>query len=255
MKSSLSCRHHKRKFYKPRNSEDENLFGMNKTTYWELYGVKRFSYSGKRQLLCYENNPREKCLYEHLIQIVGTEIDIRKRQRLFIIHDRICNSSCFKNRTQISSGSLAEGLDLPGSDMDIMFVLNNYIIEITQNAKNIKNPIHSNMFATEIDIDHPGFARLRHVAAQNEVSPREECDHCPLSTCTGTQFYLPVKPFLDLVKQVFSSMNPCEHGPCTSDQDQTQLLHSAYGVNICLTPQFYGHLVIECNGLRTFLLT
>jgi hypothetical protein len=27
--------------------------------------------------------------------------------------------------TQVSSGSLAEGLDLPGSDMDIMLVLNN----------------------------------------------------------------------------------------------------------------------------------
>ncbi|CAG2206452.1 unnamed protein product [Mytilus edulis] len=31
------------------DSEDENLFGIKKTTYWEIYGVKRFPYSGKRK--------------------------------------------------------------------------------------------------------------------------------------------------------------------------------------------------------------
>ncbi|VDI84017.1 Hypothetical predicted protein [Mytilus galloprovincialis] len=273
------------------DSEDENLFGIKKTTYWEIYGVKRFPYSGKRkftpllypsfhggmvisndvfgltisqferiykaclerrktkeqwilnlrypdkssndyleylqnctdcnigQLLCYENCPREKCLYEHLVHIVGTEIDIRKRQRLFIIQDRIYNSSCSKIRTRISSGSLAEGLDLPGSDMDIMYVVNN--IKITKNVKNIKNPTHSDMFAMEIYFDHPGFAALRKVAAHNEVYLREECGRCPLGTCTGTQFYLPVKPFLDSVKEMFSYIDPCEHGPCISDPNQT----------------------------------
>ncbi|CAC5384161.1 unnamed protein product [Mytilus coruscus] len=276
------------------DSEDENLFGIKKTTYWEIYGVKRFQYSGKRKftpllyqsfdgrmvvtndvfgltisqferiykaclerrktkeqwilnlryhdkssneyleylenctdcitghLLCFETNPREKCLYEHLVQIVGTEINIRKRQRLFIIENRLFNSSCFRNRTQISSGSLAEGLDLPGSDMDVMYVLHD--IEITQNEKNIKNPKRRSNFVTcvmEIDIDHPWFAILRPVAAHNEVSLREQCGRCPLGTCTGTQFYLPVKLFLDLVKQEYSIIDTCEHGPCISDQDQT----------------------------------
>ncbi|XP_071150311.1 uncharacterized protein [Mytilus edulis] len=272
------------------DSEDVNQFGIRKTTYWEIYGVKRFPYRGKRkftpllypsfhggmvisndvfgltisqferqykaclerrktkeqwilnlrypdkssneyleylenctdcnigQLLCFETNPREKCLYEHLIQTVGTEIDIRKRQRLFIIQDRIYNSACAFNLTQISSGSLAEGLNLPGSDMDTMYVHND--IEVPQNVKNIKNPKHR-ICVMEIDIYHPGFARIRQVAAQNEVSLREQCDRCPLGTCTGTQFYLPVKSFLDSLKETFSYINPCEHGPCISDQDQT----------------------------------
>ncbi|CAG2206453.1 unnamed protein product [Mytilus edulis] len=31
------------------DSEDENQFGIRKTTYWEIYGVKRFPYRGKRK--------------------------------------------------------------------------------------------------------------------------------------------------------------------------------------------------------------
>ncbi|XP_063412098.1 uncharacterized protein LOC134694919 [Mytilus trossulus] len=289
------------------DSEDENQFGIRKTTYWEIYGVKRFPYRGKRKftpllyqsfhggmvisndvfgltisqferiykaclerrktkeqwilnlrypdkssneyleylenctdcnighLLCFENNQREKCLYEHLIRIVGTEIDIRKQQRLFIIEDRIFNSSYFKSQTRISSGSLAEGLNLPGSDMDIMYVGHN--IEVTQNVKNIKNPKHS-ICVMEIDIYHPGFARIRKVAVPNEVSLREQCHSCPLGTCTGTQFYLPVKPFLDSIKEGYSYMNPCEHGPCISDQNQT--VDFAY----CIRSKYLPHNAI-----------
>ncbi|CAG2227857.1 unnamed protein product [Mytilus edulis] len=31
------------------NSDDENRFAMRKTTYWEIYGVQRFSYRGRRK--------------------------------------------------------------------------------------------------------------------------------------------------------------------------------------------------------------
>ncbi|XP_063418437.1 uncharacterized protein LOC134701237 [Mytilus trossulus] len=290
------------------NSEDENLFGINKTTYWELYGVKRFPYRGKRkftpllyqsfeggmvisndvfgltisqfermykaclerrktkeqwilnlrypdkssneyleylqdctdcnigQLLCYENSPKEKCLYEQLVQIVGTEIDIRNRQRLFIINDRIFNSACVFDRTQISSGSLAEGLDLPGSDMDIMYVVNS--IEIIQNEENINNPKRRSMYVMEIDIDHPGFAKLRQVTSHNDLSPHEQCGRCPPGTCTGTQLYLLVKPLLNFVKQQYSGMNPCEHGPCISDQDQTT------DIAFCIRSKYFPHNAI-----------
>jgi hypothetical protein len=49
-----------------------------------------------------------------------------------LIKDNISN---FKNTkvTIVSSGSLAEGLDLPGSDIDIMFVLNT--VQVIQNAQ------------------------------------------------------------------------------------------------------------------------
>lgn len=74
---------------------------------------------------------RKKHLYEHLVQIVGTELDIRKTQRLFIIRDLIFRAS--GRCTQISSGSLAEGIDLPGSDMEVMYLIND-----TDVIRNIK---------------------------------------------------------------------------------------------------------------------
>jgi hypothetical protein len=45
------------------------------------------------------------------------------RQNIFLIKDRIYNNGD-SEITHVSSGSLAEGLDLPGSDLDIMFLLN-----------------------------------------------------------------------------------------------------------------------------------
>ncbi|XP_052085573.1 uncharacterized protein LOC127723120 [Mytilus californianus] len=286
------------------SSDDENLFSIQKTTYWEIYGVKRFPYRGKRKFTpllyqsldgvmvisndvfgltisqfervykaclerrktkeqwilnlrypdkssreylehlenCKDNkegnflgiDSREKYLYEHLVQTVGSEIDIRTRQRLFIIQDRIINSSGLTDRTQIFSGSLAEGLDLPGSDMDVMFVINN--LEVIHNLKNIKKPIHrAELWVVETDIDHPGFARLRAVSGRNGVSPREACMRCPPGTCTGTQFYLSVKTLLDEGKQDFSHMKPYVHGPCITDRCQT--IDIAY----CIRSKYLPH--------------
>ncbi|VDI20824.1 fructose-1,6-bisphosphatase I [Mytilus galloprovincialis] len=70
------------------------------------------------------NNLKNKCVYESFVNIVDTEIDIRKRQQLFIIHDMIDNTHQLEGTT-ISSGSLAEGIDLQGIDIDIMFVIPN----------------------------------------------------------------------------------------------------------------------------------
>jgi hypothetical protein len=68
-------------------------------------------------------SPHEKEVYDNLIGVVGSEMDIRIRQNIFIIQDKIHNK-VDTEITQVSGGSLAEGLDLPGSDMDIMYVLN-----------------------------------------------------------------------------------------------------------------------------------
>jgi DNA polymerase sigma len=65
----------------------------------------------------------EKEVYDNLIKVVGSEVDIRIRQNILLIIDKISNK-INTDITEVSSGSLAEGLDLPGSDVDIMFVLN-----------------------------------------------------------------------------------------------------------------------------------
>ncbi|VDI20651.1 Hypothetical predicted protein [Mytilus galloprovincialis] len=266
------------------NSSDENIFDMKKTTYWEIYGVKRFPYRGKRKFTpllsqsldggmvisndvfgltisqfermyeaCLERrkskeqwilnlrypdkssieyfeylenctdynkdhlpwiDPREHHLYEHLVNIVGSEIDIRKRHRLFIIIDMIFNSSGLGGYTQIFSGSLAEGLDLPGSDMDVMYVSKS--AKIIQKEKNILIPVNG-VYVMETDIDHPGFARLRQVATSKGKSLPEKCERCPTGSCTGKRRYLLTSKFLTVHMQE----NTCIHGPCISDIDQT----------------------------------
>ena len=87
--------------------------------YGEIY-LHIFIYF-KEYLSWTENDSIENHLVNHLIRTIGTEIDIRKRQLLFILHDKLYSTND-KKLTQISSGSLAEGLDLPGSDLDVMFV-------------------------------------------------------------------------------------------------------------------------------------
>ncbi|XP_052085584.1 uncharacterized protein LOC127723128 [Mytilus californianus] len=158
-------------------------------------------------------------MYELLVQTVGSEIDIRTRQRLFIIHDMIINSADSRNRIHISSGSLAEGLDLPGSDMDVMYVMND--IEVIDNIKNIEKPIHHTALYMETDVNHPGFARLRMVSGPNGLCPRELCSRCPPGTCTNTQFYFPIHNVLDLARKNYSYMKPYVHGPCITDHNQT----------------------------------
>ncbi|VDI40359.1 Hypothetical predicted protein [Mytilus galloprovincialis] len=161
------------------NDDKKHMIGIRKFTYWKTYGVKRFPYRGKRKYtpLVYQSDDggivisndvfgltirqfeRIKPLgYQPLIRTIGTEIDIRKRQILFILHDKILNAD-EKNITQISSGSLAEGLDLPGSDEDIMIV--DEVVNVTQIERNIKHPVQRTEVFMETDTDHPGFTRLR----------------------------------------------------------------------------------------------
>ncbi|CAC5373591.1 unnamed protein product [Mytilus coruscus] len=131
----------------------------------------------KDHLLFIESDPKKKYLYRLLVNTIGTEIDIRMRQRLFIIHDMIVNA-CVSDTTKISSGSLAEGLNLPGSDRDIMYVNHRY--DVIRSLNNIKYPIHRTTFVMETDIDHPGFTKLRLKAGGVNV----HCQRHP-GTCTS----------------------------------------------------------------------
>ncbi|XP_063409241.1 uncharacterized protein LOC134692694 isoform X1 [Mytilus trossulus] len=271
------------------NSSDENLFDMKKITYWEIYGVKRFPYRGKRKFIpllsqsldggmvisndvfgltisqfermykaCLERrktkeqwilnlrypdkssneyleylenctdcntdnlpwiDPRDHHLYEHLVNIVGSEIVIRKRQRLFKIQDMIVNSSRSTDCLQIFSGSLAEGLDLPGSDLDVMYVIN--YVKIIRNKKNILNPVNGEtLYVMETAIDHPGFARIIAVATDYRKSFREQCGRCPKGSCTGTQFMQSTYGFLNVYMRN-CIRDSSIHGPCVSNKDQT----------------------------------
>lgn len=88
-----------------------------------------------------KNDLKKRYLYQNLVKTVGTEIDMRNRQQLFTILDMILNDSKISSTvTQLSSGSLAEGLVLPGSHTDIMFILED--VDVKQDVSNIENPVH-----------------------------------------------------------------------------------------------------------------
>lgn len=56
-------------------------------------------------------------LYRCMCNTVGTEKTVKYRRLYFDVYDDIYT---FKENKVISSGSRAEGLDLPGSDFDVM---------------------------------------------------------------------------------------------------------------------------------------
>ncbi|CAC5364715.1 unnamed protein product [Mytilus coruscus] len=167
------------------------------------------------------NDLKEKYLYEHLVTTAGTEIDIRKRQQLFITQDMIHNSSmqnmqkCVSIFKKMFSGSQAEGLDLPGSDIDIMYVIED--VNVIPDARNIKSPDQRSTLVMENDNDYPGFTCLRLVTRRERDSyfmPPE----CFESTRKGS--YLSVNTFLsNMNKKLHYSMFSL-HGPCLSDDDQ-----------------------------------
>ncbi|XP_063418138.1 uncharacterized protein LOC134700917 [Mytilus trossulus] len=285
------------------NSDDANI--IKKTTYWEIYGVKRFPYHGKRKftpllyqslngrmvisndvfgltisqferkykacldrrktneqwilnlrypdksskeyleylekctdcntdhLLRLGNYPRQKYLFEHLVNTVGSEIDIRKRQRLFIITDMIHNASV-DDLIKISSGSLSEGLDLPGSDMDIMYIINKF--HVFQNELNIKHPMHGDAFVLETDINHPGFTRIRIVVQTDRKSSFIFiCFNCPPGKCTGKNTYLNRTLFNNICRRQITNSPIFAHGPCFADKDQT--IDIAFCLRSKLLPQ------------------
>ncbi|XP_071144101.1 uncharacterized protein [Mytilus edulis] len=107
-------------------------------------------------------------------------------------------------------------MDLPGSDMDVMFVDDG--VNVIQIKRNIKHPVQRTEVFMETDTDHPGFTRLRLVAggkrANNFVS-----NECIVNTQTGQ--YLSTTKFVNHIKQKNQQNTFSTHGPCLSPTNQT----------------------------------
>ncbi|XP_063436221.1 uncharacterized protein LOC134717655 [Mytilus trossulus] len=157
-----------------------------------------------------ENDSKEKELVKQLTKKVGTEIDIRNRQRLFIILDMIYKNH-IPSLKKISSGSLAEGLDLPGSDLDVMYVTYEVHDDI-ENIRDIKDQEQRSILVMEKSIDHPGFTRLKFIAkGQTELDSY---------TSTGKGSYFSINNFFNTLKPKFGDLPLSLHGPCLSDPNQ-----------------------------------
>ena len=156
----------------------------------------------------------EKEVYDNLIKVVGSEVDIRIRQNILLIIDKISNK-VNTHLTLVSSGSLAEGLDLPGSDVDIMCLLN--YVTVIQDVQHINRSSIYITFLMEEEIEFPGFSRLKLIADGNRrcifTSPE-----CLVETTNG--LFLANTSFISKLLELDPNVKNTVHGPCLSDKDE-----------------------------------
>ena len=156
----------------------------------------------------------EKEVYDNLIRVVGSEMDIRIRQNMLLIKDMISNKVNI-NITFVSSGSLAEGLDLPGSDLDLMIVMNG--VHIIQNVKHMNRSARSITLLMEYDMAFPGFSRLK-LIAESYYQCIFTSTECFVETING--LFLSNICFIRTLMEGLDHLRTSVHGPCISDKDE-----------------------------------
>ena len=105
---------------------------------------------------------RSSILSLMLDEVSGTREMVTIRQDSCTLRD--CIDSCALNSGSYFTGSKAEGLDLPGSDVDYMYDINEEfnirVAQTTQDTRVASVPLTSTLLLC-IDGVHPGFALLR----------------------------------------------------------------------------------------------
>ena len=117
--------------------------------------------------------PARSILLSHLLDnVVGTEEMVRIRQDYCKIYDCIRSTTDSDNDNVYYTGSQAEGLDVPGSDHDIMMDINSEAnLLIIQKMQDAPTATYRNVFCMKTKTVPPCFAMLRSV---NQVK------HCQL---------------------------------------------------------------------------
>ncbi|CAG2224723.1 unnamed protein product [Mytilus edulis] len=150
------------------------------------------------------NQPEMKAvsvrLYKYLCdEIVGSEKVVRYKRLYCKLHDEILYDS-ESELTCISSGSMAEGLNLPGSDIDIMLVLKTS--EVYEN----KPEDEEDLIILDTENALPGFALLK-VAGESEFPTTYTTNGTLLANSDVIQFFLDEEEeefskFMDQVCQI-----------------------------------------------------
>ena len=159
-------------------------------------------------------SPYEKEVYDNLISVVGSEMDIRIRQNVFLIKDNIYKRGNTRS-TMATSGSLAEGLDLPGSDLDIMIVLKG--AKVIQNVQHMNSSAKCQTLLMEDSMEFPGFSRLK-LIAEGDIQYRYTSLECFVETING--MYLSNIVFIHRFIDCYYINNKSVHGPCLVDKDK-----------------------------------
>ncbi|CAC5379833.1 unnamed protein product [Mytilus coruscus] len=143
-------------------------------------------------------------LYHYLCHnIVGSEEHVKTIRMMYNVRDNLQSN---KNWTLITSGSFGEGLQMRGSDLDLMAVLKQ--IEVCEDTQIYfdADKIH---FTMDLEDTQPGFTKLRLVHSNNQ-SILKDCNYI------NSNFY-----FSNLLfKQRFAPNTiSTVHGPCVTDKD------------------------------------
>lgn len=155
-------------------------------------------------------------LYHYMCKnIVGTENHVKTIRLMNTVGDNLYSD---EGKVRITSGSFGEGLEMQGSDLDIMYVLT--FIHVHNDIKStVFGPINTCFVITTEDTK-AGFAMLRLIRSQ---------DPTMLNSCEKFRrdCYLSSTLFKKLC---LSDCYPVEHGPCVSDtggySDVAYCLHS-----------------------------
>lgn len=165
-----------------------------------------------------ENKDLNQKLYERLLDVVGTEDDIRSRQDMFKYMD-IVNGFGDSDSISISAGSLSEGIDLKGSDEDIMLVLKNIDVVPVEDNQHKEGIVNVNM---QLDTVRHGYASLflseeeEQFVNNSQNTERSEVRNikCSIQTASGRCIVASSR-----FRGQFIRPGNESHGPCISDGD------------------------------------
>ncbi|VDH99861.1 Hypothetical predicted protein [Mytilus galloprovincialis] len=95
-------------------------------------------------------------LFDFLCKVIGSEKDVRSRRIFFKVLDHALQYS--PKWRVVTSGSKSEGLDLPGSDLDIMYV--NYVDTVYNTQSEIPSCLPYGLFL-DLENTPPGYVNIK----------------------------------------------------------------------------------------------
>ncbi|CAC5414216.1 unnamed protein product [Mytilus coruscus] len=143
-------------------------------------------------------------LYRYMCQeIIGTEEQVKTIRMMNNIRDYLNSSNNF---ITITSGSFGDGLEMRGSDLDIMLVLKYIEVSEEVNIHFITDTIYFTMASEDTS---PGFTKLR-LLHNNDQSILEDCDEF------GHDYYF---SNASVKRRNLTDIFSLVHGPCVSDKE------------------------------------
>jgi hypothetical protein len=138
--------------------------------------------------------------------IVGSEETVKTKRTFNTINDNLSVSETF---IQITSGSFGEGLEMKGSDIDLMFVASN--VHVYEDINKVRFNSRKTSFVMDMDDYKLGFTHLRLVQCN-------DLNVLPLCKQIGNYVYLSNELLKSGVMEQLRQPTII-HGPCLLGKD------------------------------------